>query len=141
MSNFNNFLKKISKSLIGLELESIKLKKKKYIIPFISFLDINSISDSNIEHGTNINFYNSNASRGIDTDKVFILMDTEKEILLSHNIDPLTWETKHHGKIGLSLNDDNIIIVRTSDSSWRALAGREWQLNRKTLEWKLTAMN
>lgn len=47
------------------------------------------------------------------------------------------WE----GPIGIADRDDDILIIRTKSSTWRALAGREWHYDRSTGLLKLTTMN
>lgn len=45
------------------------------------------------------------------------------------------------GPIGISDRDDDILIIRTKSSTWRALAGREWHYDRSTGLLKLDRMN
>ena len=47
------------------------------------------------------------------------------------------WE----GPIGIADRDDDILIIRTKSSTWRALAGREWHYDRSTGLLKLHSMN
>ena len=47
------------------------------------------------------------------------------------------WE----GLIGIADRNDNILIIRTKSSTWRALAGREWHYDRSTGLLKINCMN
>lgn len=47
------------------------------------------------------------------------------------------WE----GPIGIADRNDDILIIRTKSSTWRALAGREWYYDRSTGLLKLHSMN
>ena len=47
------------------------------------------------------------------------------------------WE----GLIGIADRNDNILIIRTKSSAWRALAGREWHYDRSTGLLKINCMN
>ena len=43
--------------------------------------------------------------------------------------------------IGIADRNDNILIIRTKSSTWRALAGREWHYDRSTGLLKINCMN
>lgn len=45
------------------------------------------------------------------------------------------------GQIGIADRNDDILIIRTKSSDWRALAGREWHYDRSTGLLKLHSMN
>lgn len=47
------------------------------------------------------------------------------------------WE----GPIGIADRNDDILIIRTKSSTWRALAGREWHYDRSTGLLKIHSMN
>lgn len=73
----------------------------------------------------------------VDDYRKYGLTLREWDILRSHNI-----KRKYvkNGDIILTVTPDTI-IARTKPETWQHLAGRQWELDRKTLQFRLTMMN